>query len=200
MHDYSMDRHPKEKILFGLAFLAIITTPFINQGFSQIQDTLGGWTLPLSGVSALMVFGGVFWIFNQYLWKCKFARRILLMPDLNGKWQCQGTTMIQAGNETNHPWKAEIDITQSWSKIIIRMKTKDSISYSTSASVTRLEGQGFKILYHYQNDPTKISETLNKHDGATEIIFNQDCTEGDGHYFTDQHRSTVGSIKLRKIK
>ena len=200
MHDYSMDRHPKEKILFILAFLAIVATPFINQAFVQIQDTLGNWTIPLSSVSAFMVFGAVFWIFNQHLWKCKLARKFLLMPDLNGKWKCDGTTMIKGGQETNHPWNAEIDITQSWSKIIIRLRTKDSISSSTSASITRMEGQGFKVLYHYQNDPTQISETLNKHDGAAEIIFNQDCTEGDGHYFTDQHRSTVGSLKLRKLK
>lgn len=200
MHDYSIGRHPKEKILFGLAFLAIISTPFINRGFSQIQDILGYWTLPLASVSTFMVFGAVFWWFNQYLWKCKSVRKILLMPDLNGKWECTGTTLIKAGAETNYPWKAEINITQSWSKIIIRLKTKDSVSYSTSASITRLEGQGFKILYHYQNDPTRIEETLHKHDGATEIIFNQDCTEGTGHYFTDQHRSTVGSLTLRKIK
>lgn len=200
MHDYSMDRHPKEKILFGIAFLAIVVTPFINQGFQQIQDTLGNWTIPLSSVSVFMVFGAVFWIFNKYLWKSKHIRKFLLMPDLNGKWECNGTTMIKTGEETNHPWKAEVDITQSWSKIVIRLKTKESLSCSTSVSITRLEGQGFKVLYHYQNDPTRIEETLNKHDGAAEIVFNQDCTEGEGHYFTDQHRSTVGSLKLRKLK
>jgi hypothetical protein len=195
-----MDRHPKEKILFGLAFLAIIATPFINQIFSRVQETLGNWTLPLSSISAFMVFGAVFWFFNQYLWKFRHIRKFLLMPDLNGKWECTGTTMIKEGQETNHAWKAEIDITQSWSKIIIRLKTNNSLSRSTSASVTRLEGQGFKVLYHYQNDPTCINDTLHKHDGATEIIFNQDCTEGEGHYFTDQHRSTVGSLEIRKIK
>lgn len=200
MHDYSMDRHPKEKILFILAFLAIVATPFLNQGFSNLQDMLGAWTMPLSGVSAFMVFATVFWVFNQYLWKCKIFRKLLMMPDLNGKWECTGATIIKVGAETNHPWKAEIDVTQSWSKIVIRLKTKESLSCSTSASITRLEGQGFKILYHYQNDPTQISETLNKHDGAAEIIFNPGCTEGEGHYFTDQHRNTVGSLKLRKLK
>ena len=200
MHDYSIDKHPKEKILFILAFIAIVSTPFINQALSQVQGTLGSWTLTLTGFSVFMVFGAIFWLFNQYLWKFKFIRSRLLMPDLNGKWECSGTTLIKAGQDTNYPWKAEIDITQSWSKIIIRLKTKDSVSQSTSASITRLEGQGFKILYHYQNDPTRIEETLNKHDGAAEIIFDQDCTEGDGHYFTDQHRSTVGSLKLRKLK
>ncbi|MGH1457229.1 MAG: hypothetical protein ACRBDI_10645 [Alphaproteobacteria bacterium] len=200
MHDYSIDKHPKEKILFALAFLAIIATPFINQALSQVQENLGGWTLPLTGLSVFMVFGTIFWFFNQFLWKCKHVRKLLLMPDLNGKWECSGITLIKAGEETNYAWKAEINITQSWSKIIIRLKTKESVSRSTSASITRLEGQGFKILYHYQNDPTAIVDTLNKHDGAAEIIFNQDCTEGEGHYFTDQHRSTVGSLTLRKIK
>lgn len=200
MHDYSMDKHPKEKILFSLAFLAIMVTPSINQGFLLLQDTIGDWTLPLTGVSVFMIFGTIFWLFNQYLWKFKHIRSLLLMPDLNGKWECSGTTLIKGGQETNRVWKAEIDITQSWSKIIIRLKTKDSLSKSTSASITRLENQGFKILYHYENDPTCVDTTLSKHDGAAEIIFNQDCVEGEGHYFTDQHRSTVGSLKIRKLK
>jgi hypothetical protein len=200
MHDYALDKHPKEKILFTLAFLAIFSTPFLNQMFSHIQNTLGNWILPLTGISVFAVFGILFWCFNQYLWKLRYIRKLLLMPDLNGKWKCNGITIQKSGQDKNFHWEGEISITQSWSKIIILLKTSNSISYSTSASITRLEGQGYKILYHYQNDPTSIEENLNKHDGATEIIFNQACTEGAGNYYTDQHRSTVGSLNLRKIK
>lgn len=195
-----MDSHPKEKIIFGLAFLAIIATPFINEAFSLFLSLSGISTKTISGLSAFMIFGGIFWLFNHYLWKFKFFRRFLLMPDLNGKWECSGITKIKNGQANNQNWKAEIDITQSWSKIIIRLKTKESISQSTSASITRLEGQGFKVLYNYKNTPMLVDQTLQKHDGAVEIVFNQGCTEAEGHYFTDQYRSTVGSIKLRKLK
>jgi len=194
-----MDKQPKEKILFTLAFAAILCTPLINESFGKLQATLGSWTLPLSSVSVFLVFGAVFWVFNEHLWKCKYIRNILLMPDLNGTWECTGSTKIKNGETANYNWTAELTITQSWSKISVRLKTKDSVSHSTAASITRLEGQGFKVLYHYQNSPTAIADNLNKHDGASEIIFDTNCSTGSGHYFTDRHRSTVGKMDLRKL-
>lgn len=202
MHNYSMDYHPKEKILFVLAFLAILATPFINEIVTTFYKTDHTAVKPvvISGFSAFAVFGIIFWGFNQYLWKCALIRKFLLMPDLNGKWVCEGTTLIKGGENTNYPWCGEIHISQSWSKIAIRLKTSISVSRSISASISRMDEQGFKILYNYKNDPTTVQESLNKHDGVAEILFNLSCTEGEGHYYTDQHRSTVGSLKLRRIK
>lgn len=198
MHDYSMDRHPKEKILFWLAFIAIMATPYINTLFKLLEAHLGGLTLPLSGFSVFLVFGGIFWAFDRHLWKCKIVRKFLLMPDLNGSWVCEGRTDIKEGQPTNYAWQGEIDITQSWSKFIIRLKTGNSISFSTAASIRRIDSHGYRVLYLYENDPKSVQSGLNKHEGAAEISFNFDCTEGEGNYYTDEHRSTVGAMKLRR--
>jgi len=198
MHDYSMDRHPKEKILFWLAFAAIMATPYINNFFKAFEDYLGSFTWPVAGLSVFLVFRILFWTFDRHLWKFRFIRKFLLMPDLNGAWVCEGKTEIKEGQKTNYEWTGEVDITQSWSKIIISLKTDNSLSLSTAASIRRIDSSGFRVLYLYENDPKKVQEGLTKHDGAAEITFNFDCNEAEGNYYTDEHRSTVGALKLRR--
>lgn len=200
MHDYSMDRHPKEKILFWLAFAAIMATPYINAAFTGLEDYLGGYALPITGLSVFIVFRTLFWVFDRHLWKYKFIRKVLLMPDLNGRWVCEGRTDIKNGSDTNYEWVGEINITQSWSKIIIRLKTKNSESLSTAASIRRIDSSGFRVLYVYENDPKKVEGGLTKHDGTADVTFNFDCEKAEGNYYTDEHRGTVGALKLRRHK
>jgi hypothetical protein len=60
MHDYSIDRHPKEKILFFLAFAAIATAPYINKLFAiaaeELKIGLGWVTVPGAGDSDIYSF------------------------------------------------------------------------------------------------------------------------------------------------
>jgi SMODS-associating 2TM, beta-strand rich effector domain len=133
MHDYSIDRHPKEKVLFFLALLAILITPQLNKAAAHVVayfDASTGWSIPLAAIPVFALFGGIYFIFDQYLWKWKWARRILLVPDLNGVWACTGLTTLKNGEAVSNEWIGTITITQSWSKISIRLKTPKSGSIS----------------------------------------------------------------------
>lgn len=199
MHDYSIDKHPREAIIFWLSCGAMIITPLLNS-IIQTLSSIGNWSVPLSGISAFLIFRIILWWFDKYLWKSELFRKAFMVPDLNGVWACEGETIKKNGSDMPKPWEATITITQSWSKILVHLKTNKSGSESTSASITRIEGAGYKLLYSYANDPKKIESGLTRHDGLAEIAFNSECNEADGCYFTDEHRSTAGTMKIRKIE
>lgn len=202
MHDYSIDGHPKEKILYGLAFLAITAAPLLNEWATEVVQYLSvnaGWSAaPVTAIPVFGLFVGMYYLFNTYLWKLKWLRRFLLVPDLNGKWICNAETILKDGQPVEFKWSGEVTISQSWSKILIHLKTNSSNSKSVAASIFHEPGVGYKLLYEYSNSPDANQLDLNKHSGSAELLFSADCKEADGNYFTDRHRKTVGIMKIRR--
>ena len=203
MHDYSIDKHPKEKVLFGLSILAIYAAPALNKGIALGVGKLGAaadlsTTSFITVLPVMSVFGLLYWLFNAKLWKVEWLRNWLLVPNLNGTWKCDALSVMRKGEVVSFPWSGEIRITQSWTKISIHISTSQSSSRSTSASIVHEPGVGYRLFYHYTNDPKADQTDLKKHDGTAEILFTEDCSSGDGHYFTDQHRMTTGTMKLQK--
>lgn len=202
MHDYSIDNHPKEKILFGLAFIAITAAPVLNvaveAGLATVEALSGVPAPPVTAVPVFALFIGLYQLFNRKLWKRAWVRKFLLVPDLNGEWACDGEMRLKNGQKANFQWEGKIVITQSWSKILVHLQTKTSSSKSVSASIFHDKRVGYRLQYYYKNDPTAAALDLNKHDGFAEILFAEDCRSGEGNYFTDQHRQTVGTMSVTK--
>lgn len=198
MHDYSIDKHPKEKIIFWLAFLAVLSTPLIQDLLDKVINGTGLYEGFVVVLPVITVFTGLYALFNLYLWKLGWLRRFLLIPDLNGAWKCQGKTLYKNGAPADFEWSGLIEITQSWSKISIAFKGENSSSKSVSASLYEEKGTGYRLLYQYQNCPEVSQSELNIHLGSAELLFNQDCSKAQGNYYTDRHRSTVGSMNLTK--
>ncbi|WP_431689433.1 hypothetical protein [Hahella sp. NBU794] len=204
MHDYSIDKHPKQTVLFSLAFIAITTAPIIKELAEIIVSFLKvstGWSSP--PVVAIPVFGlfaGLYFLFDKYLWKISSLRKFLLVPDLNGKWICDGHTSLKNAEPVDFAWNAKISITQSWSKILIHLKTEQSESKSISASIFHEAGVGYRLLYQYNNKPNANELDLRNHSGSAELLFSEDTTSATGSYYTDRHRTTVGTMTLHKEK
>ncbi|MCB1824403.1 MAG: hypothetical protein H6974_15555 [Gammaproteobacteria bacterium] len=202
MHDYSIDKHPKEKILFFLALIAITTAPLLQDLADKIVAYLQvntGWSsAPVVAVPVFAIFAGLYFLFNKYLWRVDRLRRILLVPDLNGTWDCKGQTTLKNGVEADYQWNATITITQSWSKILIHLKTTQSESKSISASIFHEDGVGYRLLYQYNNNPNANELDLLNHSGSAELLFSEDMSSASGSYFTDRHRTTVGTMNLTK--
>jgi hypothetical protein len=112
---------------------------------------------------------------------------------------CEGVNVLRKMERVTYPWIGEIRVTQSWTKMLIHLRTDASSSTSVAASVSHVPGIGYRLLYNYASDPKADQAELEKHDGSAEIMFAEDCISGEGCYFTDMHRSTVGTMKLRKV-
>lgn len=204
MHDYSIDKHPKEKVLFFLALIAITSAPIIKELAEYLVSLLEistGWSsAPVVAVPVFGLFAGLYFLFDKYLWKISWLRKVLLVPDLNGRWSCNGHTNLKNAKLVDYDWKATVSITQSWSKILIHLKTSQSESKSISASIYHEPGVGYRLLYQYNNKPNASELDLNNHSGSAELLFTEDTTSASGSYYTDRHRTTVGTMNLEREK
>ena len=202
MHDYSIDKHPKEKVLFFLALIAITAAPIIkglaDSLVSGLEASTGWSSAPVVAVPVFGLFAGLYFLFDKYLWKISWLRKVLLVPDLNGKWICEGHTNLKNAVPVNYDWNATISITQSWSKILIHLKTNQSESKSISASIYHEDGVGYRVLYQYNNRPNADELDLSNHSGSAELLFSEDIISASGSYYTDRHRTTVGTMLLKR--
>lgn len=173
MHDYSIDKHPKEKVLFFLALVAITSAPIIKELAEYLVSLLEvstGWSsAPVVAVPVFGLFAGLYFLFDKYLWKISWFRKVLLVPDLNGKWRCNGHTNLKNAEQVDYDWNATVSITQSWSKILIHLNTSQSESKSISASIYHEAGVGYRLLYQYNNKPNANELDLNNHSGSAEL-------------------------------
>jgi hypothetical protein len=202
MHDYSIDRSPRVKILFFLSAIAIFLAPKINSWLFNGLEWFRAWSGSTRAIAVaiptFVLFSALYLAVDRWLWRYRVIRRLLLVPDLNGTWQCEGRTTLRRGEKAEFDWAAKINIVQSWSKISIHLQTSQSSSSSTTASV-QSHAHGYRLNYTYKNNPRPGEPELSVHDGIAEIEFDPDCIKGSGHYFTDQHRQTSGKMHWKKV-
>lgn len=198
MHPYSTNSVANPKLI---AFIALASSG-ASVGIARLIELLNstiGWTI--GSVSALSCFGILYFIFDRWLWRWPLARRVLLVPDLNGEWDCTGKITQLNGTPTSTPWHGTMTIRQSWSRMVVRLRTSQSESHSAGASLYQEPGNGFRLMYHYDNRPSVGQQSLSRHSGHCDLLFREDGASATGDYFTGQGRLTVGSMMLiRKEK
>jgi len=199
MHEYAIEGKGREKILFCVAFIAISLTPLVNWGLNfiivKVKSYIGieiAYTL-----TSLTLFSILFWVFNKVIWRV--ATKVLKVPNLNGTWDCQGHS-FNSVTKAEFPWESVIEIKQTWSKIAIYQRTKDSDSHSVSVigSIKTEENGEVLLSYVYENIPRSNTPDLLKHRGLITLRFNKYKTTASGDYFNDQNRCTYGTMELEK--
>ena len=118
----------------------------------------------LSLVGAGAIFGFLYWIFDRYAWRWPYLSTLLKVPNLSGDWRCEGQTLNPDG-KPSYVWKGTVTIVQSWDKLRVRIKTEQSGSNSITAALMYDEADGYRLLYHYRNDPRIGEADLASHLG-----------------------------------
>lgn len=203
MHEYTVIGHPRQKLIFYIALISILLSNFIT---NYVDKWLGRYfnitfTFSLSGIT---IFGVLYLIFNNYLWKLKYFEKIFHFPNIEGQWDCTGLSNNIALNR-QFDWEGSITIKQTWDKILISLKTNNSSSRSMSVTggIKYFPGVGYKLSYHYENNPNAATEEdLRKHEGFCILTFSEDRETADGCYFNNiKDRQSYGEMKLkRKVK
>jgi hypothetical protein len=152
----------------------------------------------LSLVGAGAVFGVLYGLFDRYVWRWPYLERLLKVPCLSGDWACKGQTLKPDGTPS-YAWDGTMTIVQSWDKLRVRLKTKQSGSNSIAAALIWDEADGYRLLYNYRNDP-RIGETeLKSHLGFAELTFAKDRKSAEGEYFNGHGRFTFGTMHLTRL-
>lgn len=196
MHDYAVFGHSRSSIGRWLGIGSVILTGAIS-GLISYVNQLGGFQAVTSvAVSTGLVYFILHFLFDKYAWKIPFFK----IPDLNGIWSVNGTTLEEDGS-TRYEWSAEIDIEQTWEKMVICLKTSKSSSQSYTATLAKEGGSrgGWLLSYSYNNNPNidQFSE-LNSHKGYCEILLDKDLSGGTAAYFNSNGRRTFGKMELSR--
>jgi hypothetical protein len=183
MHEYTIKRPLKIRILFLIAFLSITFSQFINQ------------IVPIAA-SALFIL--LWLLFSKVLWNKAFMTKISQTPDLNGTWDCDGEGKKQNNPSITNPWKATITIEQNFSEISIYMKTKNNSSQSIScgASIEFINKNTCRLSYPYKNTPLNADSDMYEHDGFCQLTFNLENKTATGYYYTNNSRKSYGFMNL----
>jgi hypothetical protein len=177
----------------GVVFLLLAAVDLAHR--LGIPNNLPPAVLSLAGAGA--VFGALYWLFDRFAWRWRYLTKLIRVPDLSGRWQCNGQT-INPNGSPGFVWQGEVIIVQSWDKIRVRLTTKQSGSNSITAALICDEADGYHLLYNYRNDP-RIGETeLNSHLGFAELVFSNDRMTANGEYFNGHGRFTFGTLKLTR--
>ncbi len=178
-----------------MASMAAILITLIFDLAQRFGLSDGSSTLVILPVNAAAFYFLGHLAFNKWIWRRQFVQGLLGVPDLNGEWDCYGTTKDNEGN-TTYEWKATVTITQTWEKIRVYLNTGQSSSRSKSASLVKEPGCGYVLMYSYQNEPRIGEPELRSHVGYCELQLSEDLKSAEGDYFNNKGRITFGRMKL----
>jgi len=186
VHFYSINNDSKATFI---ALFAIISVP-IAYFFHLLLVSYNIQIWWIDSPSILAVWGGIYKIFDKYLW-CLFPGAI----NLSGKWD----GFIHSSHDQNQNKKAvKVKIKQTWSRISIRLESDISKSKSLAASFI-LDDDGYSTLsYEFLNEPQhNAMAAMHTHRGTCLLeIKNKNLM--NGFYYTGRGRQTTGAIELEK--
>ncbi len=135
-------------------------------------------------------------LFDRYIWRSKILHRVGLIkvPNLNGKWK-GAIRSSYSHNGSERP--VSVVITQRWSKILIRLDSADSHSYSESATLRSADPDAPELAYLYLNEPkTGAVDSMAMHRGTAIMRLRESALAGN--YYTDRGRREIGTIRLTR--
>lgn len=180
--------------ILGLAFIVYAIIFTLTQNFDSID-----FHKAITHVSTTISINIILWmLFIAWAWKWKiFYPWLVPFPNLSGNWE--GTIKSNWKEKELEPIPIEVSITQNFFNVQVRIKTKESRSYSIGASFDIDNERGFQqLFYTYLNTPKAgVRERSEIHYGSTILNFDGfKVTKMDGEYWTD--RETTGEITLKK--
>lgn len=149
----------------------------------------------LSLVGAGTIYALLYSVFDRHVWKWNRVAKLLRVPNLAGKWDCEGTPL---SNDKAIPWHGTMTIVQSWDKIYVHVSTDNSTSHSVAAALVFDTVEGYRLLYHYRSEPRLALNDMAPHHGFAELVFDLDEQAGSGEYFNGRGRNSFGTMKIAR--
>ena len=207
MHDYTIRNISKQKANFLISALSVLVTPVlikllktIMSIWPQLEKIYNQFEILGLSISALLSFTILWNLFSKVLWKLLYKIKIIQIPNLSGYWDCSGEGKKYSDTNEKNNWFGEIQILQEYEKISIKLTTSESKSHSYSlvGDIEIRDKNEIVLSYMYENEPFKTEEGLKQHKGFCRLIFNLSNNTANGHYYTDNDRSSYGTMRLIK--
>jgi len=195
MHGYSTDSGERRIVPLLLALLAIALAWVTSKSLTAAHLSIPWWA---DAPSSMAFYGGLYALFDRYLWKKSFAHKLGLarIPNLTGRWRGYLITSFD-GHAKRHDLM--IHIFQSWTQIVVYLTTATSMSRSCTAVIQVDDPEGVSLVYQYENQPlANATRTMHMHYGTAMLrITNGRCLAGD--YYAGRDRQTFGWICCKRL-
>jgi hypothetical protein len=181
----------------AFALLAIPAAIALSRLFAHFNVELPEW---ISAPDALAFYGLFYAIFDRLIWRWRWVHMlgITKVPNLSGTWHGQVASANSNAPGFGTPANIVLTIRQSWTEILIRAETLQSISNSLSAHI--LVRDDYVLSYEYTNEPRAgAPDTMHAHRGIARLSFDgKDSLVGE--YFTGRDRQNFGTITLKRAR
>jgi hypothetical protein len=225
-HDYTIYTNGPMGRSRMYAFLALITafiTPLAQHWSLGIVRRYWGddWDLAraalfFGGFTALVLYGVLVSVFDNYLWRMTIGSWMFRMiglptpPDLNGEYR--GTLEMDSPTEQRPVFRTEflVRITQTWQQISLLVQRESAaggqvLIHSDMASIRVGMTAGINLLRYFytfeENLPRRegIGSVAQQFAGAGTFEFRRDgdAWQVTGHFFDDVGRS--GQVRLTQV-
>ncbi|MCH5159313.1 MAG: hypothetical protein J1F66_00500 [Clostridiales bacterium] len=172
--------------------LNLVLTPLCDFIVRRLSDNLGSPFITfilIIGFGFSSIFAALYFIFDRWLWQIIPG---IKSKKISGQYLCDGKSNFKTSD-----WKGTVTIKQTWSKILISLKTDNSYSQSYMAHIDVSDDGSIYLYYCYMNAPNGNLKALHKHDGTASITFDNNSINGK-YYNYPVDRPRYGTIKLIK--
>jgi hypothetical protein len=210
MHTYSTDNDLRPRILLCLGAVSYALVLAIGAVLTFVNTLLPfGWALSAPAVGGVLTV--TYLLFASKLWNHDWLRRlgIVKTPYFGGRWQGYIQSSYNVSDEPENgkldasdKMDVEVEIEQSWRKIIVRLEGDDSSSRSLGASIITQQGKP-RLAYYYLNEPDYGAPDSYRKGYGTTLVELCEGENGedvlDGIYYTGPERSEHGKIRLTRV-
>ena len=192
MHSY--DVHGRQWVYIAIALLSVPPVWLVAFTLEYMRTDPEWWITPPSFGAFYSVF---YWLFDRHVWRFKLLHRLGLVkiPDLNGRW---AGSVDSSYGESGAMYPVSLSITQTWSKIAIRLDSDHSRSYSQIGAIRNLDLITPELAYIYSNDPKiHAADSMEAHRGTAILELSEPALTG--LYYTGRGRREVGEIKVTRV-
>ncbi|MFA4995636.1 MAG: hypothetical protein WC536_00650 [Patescibacteria group bacterium] len=148
--------------------------------------------------TTLLILLLFFWLFNVYLWKLPLIKKLVGIPNVNGRYEGFLTSSYDK-EKTKYP--TVIEIKQSLTSIKVNLYTQRSGSYNLIANICRNNNENHELVYVYQNRTSAPApdDDMRDHTGTALLAILNRGSELNGNYFNNpRERGRHGNINVKR--
>ena len=193
MHNYSVDNDTQVTIMWILTITSALINALINIYILpklEFAATNIVYQILSLIIFYILSFETIFNIFDKYLWKLPVINNYINYPNISGEWK--GTI----NNPKYNPISTKVEIKQTWTKIIMNLKTETAKSKTEALAFFVEDSMNPELNYIYFNEAT--TKNLKHHGGTGKLTFYKDKNMLKGSYYTNEHRENHGTITLKR--
>jgi hypothetical protein len=195
---YATDSPERTYVAFYLAALSIGLGYALHAGLVAAH-LAAPWYVDVP--SPVVIYGILWKLFDKYIWRWNVLRLagIVRVPDLNGDYR--GTLYSSFDRDNGKRHAVHLNISQSWTTILICGHFSESRSYNLITGVSVLDAGTPRLTYEYVNEPKEgAPEALHVHPGTVwfDVSFDRATTTLVGEYYTGRDRRNSGMIEVTR--